>query len=375
MKCIVNGKIVMPDGLIEGRALVFGEKIAAITEEPPAGAERIDAGGGYVAPGLIDVHCHGFSGWDASRGDVGELQSMCAALPQHGVTAWMPTIMTLPWNQMEACFEAVRRAMAGPLCGAQILGCHSEGPFISHAHKGAQDGNAILPPDIERLRPWADVVRLMTVAPEREGALGFIRSARALGVRLSMGHTDATAEAALAGFAAGIDHVTHLFNAMSPLNHRAPGAVGAALAEESVYCEMIADTLHISPLLFPMLYRLKPDRLVLITDSIQVAGLPDGVYDQLGRTVVVEGAHCHFPDGTIAGSALTLDAAVRNFARFAHIDLWQAMNMAALHPARSIGVDDRKGALLPGLDADLIVADGGFHICQTYVGGRCVYVK
>ena len=377
MKTIINGRIMLADGVVEGRALTFDTRIAGFVDAVPPGSEVIDARGGWVAPGLIDVHCHGFMGMDASHGDVDELVRMSEHKVRQGVTSWLPTTMTLPWHRLEGCFGAVRRAMALTAApgfrGARVLGCHAEGPFISPRRKGAQDGTSIQQPDIEKLRPWADVVRLMTVAPEVEGALDFIREARALGVTLSMGHTDASAEAALAGIEAGITHATHLFNAMPPMNHRAPGVVGAALAAEGVYCELIADTFHVDPLLFPILAKAAPDRLVLITDSIPVSGLPDGPHEQLGVTVIVDGIRCRFPDGTIAGSALTLDAAVRNFARHAGVPLWQAVNMASLHPARSIGVDDRKGAIAPGRDADLIIADDDFHVQKTFVGGECAW--
>lgn len=373
MKCIVNGKIMQPDGVVEGQVLALDDRIIGLLDRAPSEAEVIDAGGGWVSPGLIDLHCHGFMGMDASRGDPGELRRMSEHLLKYGVTAWLPTTMTLPWPQLERCFAAVRSVMAEPAGGARVLGANAEGPFISPARKGAQSGPDILPPDAARLRPWADVVKLTTVAPEVEGALAFIRDARAMSIRVSMGHTDATADAAVEGFRAGIGHVTHLFNAMSPLNHRAPGAVGAALAEEDAYCELIADGLHVSPLLFPMLAKLKPERLVLITDSIQVAGLPDGPHEQQGRTVIVQRPLCHFPDGTIAGSALTLDRAVRNFAQSAGVPLWQAVNMASLHPARALGIDGQRGALLPGMDADLLIADREFHVQKTFVAGCQVY--
>lgn len=368
MKYIVNGRLVLPEGVVEGQALAFDSRVAGIFESVPAGAEVIDAGGGWVTPGLIDVHCHGFQGMDASSGDGSQIAAMSERLVRHGVTAWLPTTMTLPWPRLEACFAAIRGAMGGR--GARVLGCHTEGPFISPRRKGAQSEADIQRPDIEKLRPWADVVRLMTVAPEAAGAPDFIREARKLGVRLSMGHTDATAAAALAGFAAGIDHVTHTFNAMPPLHHRQPGALGAALSADGMYCELIADGLHVSPVLFPMLAKLKPEHLVLITDSIPVAGLPDGPHSQRGETVIVNGPRCTLPDGTLAGSALTLDAAVRSFARHGGVPLWKAVNMASLHPARSIGADDRLGALLPGKAADIVIADGNFNVLQTYVDGR-----
>lgn len=374
MKCIINGRIIQPDGVTDGKVLVFDEKIIGIADAAPADAEIVDAAGGWVSPGLIDVHCHGFMGMSASHGDAGELAAMSAELVRHGVTAWLPTTMTLPWPVLEKCFAAIRQAMTEK-DGAAVLGCHAEGPFISPKRKGAQSGADILPPDIEKLRPWADVVKLMTIAPEIDGALDFIREAGAMGVRLSMGHTDATAAQALAGVDAGIDHATHLFNAMPPLNHREPGAVGAALSDDRVYCELIADTFHVSPLLYPLLHKLKGDRLVLITDSIEVAGLPDGTYDQMGQAVAVDGIHCRFPDGTIAGSALTLDAAVRNFARYANVPLWQAANLASLAPARALGIDWHKGALKAGMDADILITDADFNVQSTFVGGVSRFVR
>ena len=373
MKCIVNGKIVLPDGVAQGRALVFDEQILGLAASPPEGAELIDAGGGLVCPGLIDVHCHGFMGMDASHGDPDALRRMSRIAARHGVTAWLPTTMTLPWDRLERCFQAVRLARRGSLepgwGGAQVLGVHAEGPFINPSRRGAQDASAIQPPDAERLRPWADVLRLITLAPEAEGAIDCIREAVKLGISVSMGHTDADYAQARAGIEAGVTHLTHAFNAMPPLHHRAPGPLGAALGDGRVFCELICDTFHVHPALFAMLDRLAGDRLVLITDSIASAGLPDGPHDQLGQTVIVDGIRLRFPDGTIAGSALTLDAAVRNFARHAGLPLWQAVNRASLSPARSIGVQDRKGSLETGKDADILIAGESFDILQTFVRG------
>lgn len=376
MKCITNGKIILRDGLLEGRAILFDEVIRGFGDVPPQGAEIIDAGGGYVSPGLIDVHCHGFMGWDASHGDLDELRRMSRRAALFGVTSWLPTTMTLDWPVLERCFAAIRAAQIDSLSpewnGAQVLGCHAEGPFINPKKKGAQAESCIQRPDAEKLCPWADVIRLMTLAPEMDGALECIRAARKMGITLSMGHTDATYDQALAGIGAGVTHATHTFNAMPPLNHREPGVVGAALGDNRVFCELICDTFHVHPALFTMVAKVAGERLVLITDSIPVAGLPDGPHDQMGATVVVDGMKLRFPDGTIAGSALTLDAAVRNFAKHTGLPIWRAANLASLNPARSIGLDDRKGTLETGKDADIVIADGDFNVRQTYVRGRRV---
>ena len=377
MKCIVNGRILLEDGLVEDRALVFDSVVREIADAAPKDAEVIDAGGGIVSPGLVDVHCHGFMGWDASDGSPEALLKMSRQAARWGVTSWLPTTMTLPWPALERCFGAVRAAMADSARpewrGAQVLGCHAEGPFINPRRKGAQLESAIQRPDIEKLRPWRDVVRMMTVAPEVDGAPEFIRKAVGMGVVISLGHTDATAAQALAGIRAGATHATHTFNAMTPLSHRAPGTVGAVLSQDSVYCELIADTFHVDPLLFGIMARQKGDRLVLITDSIQVAHLPDGVYDQSGQTVIVDGIRCRFPDGTIAGSSLTMDRAVRNFRAHTGLPLHEVVNMASLYPARSVGVDGEKGSIAPGKDADLLIADGDFNVRATFVRGERVF--
>ena len=375
MRYIVNGTILLPRGEVSGKALAFDAgKIVGIEDRVPADARTIDAAGGYVAPGLVDVHCHGFMGWDASNGSAEELLAMSRQMARWGTTAWLPTTMTLDWPVLEKCFDAIRRAMADSLApdwrGAQVLGCHAEGPFISTKKKGAQSEASIQRPDVEKLRPWTDVVKLMTVAPEADGALEFIRTAAKLGVVLSMGHTAATAPEALAGIEAGVTHATHTFNGMSPMTHREPGAVGAALSDGRVYCELIADTFHVDPLLFALVAKLKGDKLVLITDSIQVAHLPDGAYEQGNQTVVVNGIRLRFPNGTIAGSALTMDLAVRNFRAHTGLPLYEVVNMASLYPARSVGVDAKKGSLEPGKDADILITDRDFCVQRTFVRGE-----
>ena len=378
MKAIVNGTILLPEGQVEDKVLLMdGSRIAGLSDEAPKGAEIVDAAGGVVAPGLIDVHCHGMMGWDSTDGSVEEIRAMSRWKAKWGTTAWLPTTMTAPWDKLERAFTAIgaakKECFDADWRGAEVLGCHAEGPFINPRRKGAQPESAILPPDAARVQPWADVIRLMTCAPEMDGALDFIREARALGLRITMGHTDATAAQALAGVEAGATQATHTFNAMTGLNHREPGMVGAALYDDRVYCELIADTFHVNPMLYRILARVKGDHLVLITDSIQVAHLPDGTYDQAGETVVVSGIRCQFPDGTIAGSSLTMDRAVRNFQKHTGLPLGQVVNMASLYPARAIGVEDRKGSLEAGKDADVVIADRDFNIRKTFVRGECVY--
>ena len=372
MKAIINGRILLPDGQIDGRALVFDRQIASITENPPTDCEIIDAMGHYVAPGLVDVHIHGYLGADASDGDAAGLRTLAKGILQNGVTSFLPTTMTLPWDQLDRAFQTIRCLMAESadpaFPGAQALGCHAEGPFINPKRKGAQAESAILPPDAEKLLPYRDVVRLVTLAPEMPGAPECIDALKNW-TRVSIGHTDTDYDTALLALAAGADHFTHTFNAMTGLDHRRPGAVGAALSSDA-YCELIADTFHVHPAVFPILRACKRDRLVLISDCTRAGGLKDGQYELGGQPIFVHGIECRLADGTIAGSVLKLNDAVKNYRDCAHAPMHEAVACASLYPARSIGADDRKGSLCPGKDADIILLDDGCRVHGAWIMGN-----
>jgi N-acetylglucosamine-6-phosphate deacetylase len=377
VKAIINARILSQGRFLEGKALLFGDRIEGLADSPPADAESVDAGGGYVSAGLIDVHCHGFGGVEAGD-DIGAegLLAMSRALPAHGVTAWLPTVSCLPWERygerLAEVAQAARASASPDFSGARILGAHAEGPFISARKHGAQNPAHMLPPDWERIRPLLGAIRLMTVAPETEGAPELIRRLAAAGITVSIGHTDADYDQAAVGIEAGATHATHLFNAMPPLLHRSPGAAGALLADGRVYCELIADGFHVHPAVLAITARLKGDRLVLITDSIRFAGLPDGAHTLGGQTVTVSGVECRLPDGTIAGSSLTLDRAVRNLRTLAGVPLEAALSAASANAAASIGETER-GRLCPGCRADIAVFNPNMEPSQTFVGGRKVW--
>ena len=363
MKAIVNGQIILPDSIVTGSALLFDQTIQGIVPmaEVPAGAEVIDAQGGYVAPGLIDIHIHGYLGEDVSDGSEQGLLTMAEGIAKNGVTAWLPTTMTVSYDDLRRAFDAVRklsRRENNPH-GAQMLGVNAEGPFINPSKKGAQAVEHIRPADANFILENSDVIRLFTIAPEMPGALDCIREvAEKTNIRISMGHTAANYEAAKAGIEAGVRHATHLFNAMTPLNHRDPGVVGAALSDDRVSCELICDTFHISADLFGLVAKVKGDNLVLITDCTRAGGLADGEYTLGGQPIFVKGIECRLQDGTIAGSVLKLNNAIRNV--LAHTDLTvpQVVRLATLNPARVIGVADRKGSLEKGKDADIMIWNG-----------------
>ncbi len=376
MKAIVNGKIILPDSIVEGRALLFDEKIIGLSETVPEGAEIIDAKGRYVAPGLVDIHIHGYLGEDTSDGSVEGIRKMAEGIVKNGVTAWLPTTMTVSYDDLRRAFNAVRTLMdkKNNPRGAQIMGVHAEGPFINPSKKGAQAVEYIRPADAPFLIENSDVIRIVTIAPEMPGALDCIREVtEKTNILVSMGHTAANYETAKAGIEAGVRHATHLFNAMTPLNHRDPGVVGASLADDRVSTELIADTFHISPDLFGLVAKVKGDNLILITDCTRAGGLADGEYTLGGQPIFVKGIECRLADGTIAGSVLKLNNAVRNMREHTNLPLEQIVRMASINAAKCIGLDKTKGSLEAGKDADIILADENFAVSETIIAGETVW--
>ncbi|MBR5383967.1 MAG: N-acetylglucosamine-6-phosphate deacetylase [Clostridia bacterium] len=372
MQAIVNGRILLPTGEITGQALLFDNVILGLCEQPPENAQIIDAQGRYVAPGLIDTHIHGYLGADASDGDADGLRCMAEGLLRNGVTSFLPTTMTIPLPQLRSAFAVIRSIMtesARPdFRGAQIRGCHAEGPCIAPARKGAQREDACLLPDAGLLLQDADVIRLVTLAPELPGAAECIRTLTAAGIHVSLGHTDCDLSTALDALAAGADRFTHTFNAMSPLHHRQPGAVGAALISEA-YCELIADCFHVHPGLFALLDKLKDEKLLLVSDCTRAGGMPDGQYDLGGQTITVRGAECRLADGTIAGSVLRLNEAVRNLRDRTPMPLYRAVRCASEAPARSLGLDAHKGSLRTSRDADILLMNEDCSVEAAWIKG------
>lgn len=375
MKAIVNAALVLADEVLLGHSLVFDEQIVALSDEahPPTGtfSEVIDARGLFVAPGFIDIHVHGFGGGDTlDAGGLG-LVKMARQLPSTGVTAFLPTTISYPLPRLREVLGHIRIA-AGASSGAAVLGCHLEGPFISERAKGAHDARHLALPVPELLAEFSDVTKVVTLAPELPGGAEFIVQCIELGVKVAVGHTSATYEQAMDAVAGGACLFTHVFNAMAPLHHREPGALGAAL-DSDAYCELIADNVHVHPAMQRLLLRTKrAERIVLVTDST-MAGLPDGTYELYGQTVTVQGNSVRLPTGQLFGSALTLDRAVRNFMANTGLSLPKAVQLVTANPARVLGLSQRKGRLAVGLDADITVFDQDLNISQTYVRGECVY--
>ncbi len=379
MRAMIHGKILLPDREVTGQALLFAEKIVGMVPEGDvsAGTDIIDADGMYVSPGFVDVHIHGYLGEDASDGRPEGLRRMAEGILKNGVTSFLPTTMTVPWPEIVRALENIRALTAESASPdtpmAEILGAHAEGPFINPKRKGAQAEEAILTPEAEKILPFADVTRLITLAPEMPGGMDTIRKLKDL-IAVSIGHTDADYDTAVRGLEAGADHFTHLFNAMTGLNHRNPGVVGSALTKGG-WCELIADTFHVHPELYPLLQRCAGERLVLITDCTRAGGMGDGEYELGGHPIFVEGIACRLKDGTIAGSVLKMNDAVKNYRDYGRVPLYEAVACASFHPAASIRMHEKKGSLLPGRDADILLMDADCRIHRVWKRGTLSYVE
>ena len=376
MKAIINGKIVTPAGVVEGKALLYDEKIRGIVCEAPAGCEVLDAKGAYVCPGLVDIHIHGYLREDTSDGKPEGLKTMAYGIAKNGVTSFLPTTMTVSMDEINAALNAARSVKEESKTweGAEILGVHAEGPFINPSKKGAQSADNILKPDGKFLVDNQDIIRSVTLAPEMDENHACIKEVTAkTDIMISMGHTDASFDEATSAIGDGVRHATHLFNAMSALNHRNPGVVGAALASENCSVEMICDTFHINPALYAIVEKQKGDKTVLITDCTRAGGMPDGDYTLGGQVIHVNGIKCLLDDGTIAGSVLKLNHAIRNVLAHTTLPVHTVVNMASLNAAKAIHADTTKGSLETGKDADIFLADEKWEVSKTIKGGKLIY--
>lgn len=357
---IIGGQVFdLKDGFVERDVCTDGALISSVSGDE----QVLNADGCYVIPGLVDVHFHGCIGEDFSDATPEGLQRIADYELSQGVTYICPAGMTLPEEQLVKICEnaaAHRRKNTG---GAELVGVHLEGPFLSMAKKGAQNADYLHAPDIamlRRLQASAEgCVRLVTAAPEEAGALEFIRAAVEAGIAVSVGHTVADYDTAKAAFAAGADHVTHLYNGMPPMHHRAPGVIGAAFDSPGVMAELICDGVHIHGAMVRLAFRLfGAQRMILISDSLRAAGMPDGRYPFGGQEIEVHGNRATIaghPE-TLAGSVTSLMGCLRQAAAFG-IPLADAVRAASYNPAKSIKIDDRAGSLEEGKEASIVLLD------------------
>ena len=339
----------------------------------------IDARDALLLPGFIDIHVHGGAGRAVMEGTRDALNAVAAHLARHGVTGFLSTTITASWEQQTQALHTAAAAMRSPENGRQgaaTLGCHLEGPYINPARKGAQPGQYILLPDVEDFKRQVGeslaAVRIVTLAPEMPGALDLIRFLTANGIVSSLGHTDATYEEIDAAIDAGARHVTHCYNAMRPLGSREPGVVGAALCRPELTAELIWDNVHVHPASCRSLIQAKGAQgVALISDGIPGAGMPEGYRFSLGDLpVVVKDGTARLPDGTLAGSVLTLE---RAFANALPYSLPQRAAMSSRNAAVALGLGECKGLLASGFDADMVLLNRDGSVRATYVAGTCVY--
>jgi N-acetylglucosamine-6-phosphate deacetylase len=375
IQVIKNACVVVEDGRIA--------RLGPRDESAAAPGKTVEIQDGIVAPGFVDIHIHGGGGHDVMEANEEALSKVETLLAEHGVTSYLPTTVTASLDAtlraLEGLAQAIERARdraAGNVTSsrARPLGIHLEGPFISHARRGVHPPNDLLPPRIETFdRFWQAArgqIRMMTIAPELEGARELIAEATRRGVTVSLGHSDATLEQSEVGIAAGARHATHTFNAMRPLGHRDPGILGVALGDDRLTADVIADGIHLDPIILRLFLRAKgPERAVLITDAIAATGMPDGRYHLGQLEVDVKDGKC-VSDGKLAGSVLTMDRAVRNTTQIAGWDLQTSVRLATMNAARVVREGEKRGELKEGLAADFIVLDQTGRVLRTIVGGH-----
>jgi N-acetylglucosamine-6-phosphate deacetylase len=373
---LVGGRIVS-DATIE----IAGGRIGRISEAPSLSGSRrqLHRPDGLIAPGFIDLHVHGGGGADFMDAEPGAAEIVLDAHARHGTTALLATTLSAPPEQIQETLVRIGRFRASHAKGPRILGVHVEGPYLNPYAAGAQDPRYLRTASVAEIDSWisaADAGRLLvTLAPELTGSIDAIRYLVSRGAIASFGHTRARFEEIERAVASGARHATHLYNAMSPLHHREPGAVGAALTLPGVSVELIADGVHVHPAALALACRARTEtEVILVTDAMRLAGSSEGAEGKLlGLDVAIRDGAPRLSDGTLAGSALTLDRAVINIETMAGISRARALRMASEFPAKILGLENRKGLIAEGADADLVILDRQGQVEMTLVRGQCVF--
>ena len=373
---IKNCNIIYLDKIEKGSVLIENGKIKEINPSNYDDEEVIDANCLYLSPGFIDVHIHGAGGHDTMDGTFEAINEISKVIVKHGTTSFTPTTMTVAVEDIRKSMNVIKEAKEKGTDGAIVLGAHLEGPFISPKAIGAQNPNYLIPPTLENYNAMVgdaeDAVVSITIAPEIPGAKELIKELSQRGVVCSIGHTKATYNEAMEGIKCGCGHSTHLFNAMTPFAHREPGVVGA-IFDSDITTETISDGIHVSYPSLRIAYKQKTsDKVLLVTDAMMACAMPDGMYALGGQDVVVKDGAARLLSGSLAGSILTLDKAVKNVYKNVGMPLYEAVKMASYNPAKHCKVSDRKGLIKEGYDADLLLFDEDINIKNVVVGGKVI---
>jgi N-acetylglucosamine-6-phosphate deacetylase len=380
-KILIIGKVITKNGIIdEGCVGIEGNKIIYVGKYNKCYnfSKILDFNNDFISPGFIDIHIHGAYGRDIIEGEESAIETISSFIASKGTTGFLPTILTAPLEDMINSLYSIEKYIENKekeIKGAKILGINIEGPFLNKKYKGAQREDCILLPNFEILKKLTtNNVKLMTLAPEVEGCCEIIKYLNNMGIKISAGHTDAMSSDMEKAISLGLSHITHLFNGMRPLHHREPGIIGVALINNNISVEIIADGIHLSPYILKLVGMIKPkEKIILITDSMMATGLSDGEYKLAEQRVFVKDGKATLSDGTIAGSTLTLNMAVKNMVEKGGFKIEDAVFMASYSPSLLLGLEDRKGSLEIGKDADITIFDDNFNVKMTIVEGKVVF--
>ncbi len=375
------GRVVTPAGVHEDAAVrVDDGRISAVGRAQDVGPAANVLSCAVLMPGFIDMHVHGFAGL-ALGGGAEAAREASRLVARTGVTTWYAGLgHGASFEEIAASVEAAASVTGSATAGARLAGIFLEGPYISVEKRGAWSVANLRPPSVDELRRLVDVsggaIHRVNVAPELPGALDFIRAARGYGLAVSIGHSNATYDEAMAGVEAGATIANHTFNAMSGLEQRRPGLVGATMTTDALLAELILDGVHVHPAAARALFRAKgASGVALITDGSQMTGMPDGVYERGGRTLQVANGACRLPDGTLAGSVSTFDQDLRNARDWLTADLTQLAALSSGNAARALGLEGETGAIAAGFAADMVLLDADLMVLATVVGGELVYIR
>lgn len=341
------------------------------------GLDEVDAGGGFILPGFMDPHCHGGRGIDCNRASCQDFLDLSSHLAQKGVTAWLASLAPDSKEGTLRALDQAAQAIESQQGGAQLIGIHLEGPFLSPHYRASLDASFLKAVDLDLLDDYVKAsrgyIRSMTLAPELPGALDLIDRCRSLGIAVALGHSDASYEETIRAWERGAGCVTHLANAMPPLHHRRPGILGAAL-DSDLYTEIICDGIHLHPAFVRLVAKIKGSgRLIAVTDAMMAAGLEDGDYSLAGQAVRVKEGQPRLADGRLAGSTLSMDQALKNLMTFTGKSLGELMPAFSANAASFLGLEAKKGRLAPGYDADLLILGPDYRLGQVFCRGQMIY--